>query len=575
MSISAKRSQGAGNASYTPAAISNNSAPGSGHLDYDDSPFLDSFIDGEGDESFDFEDQGQMFGDLPDDNSDDNGTADPDHLHDKRKSMGAEDDDDHEGGGKRREGEDKQAKKPGRKPLTSEPTSKRKAQNRAAQRAFRERKEKHLKDLEVKVEDLEKASETANQENGVLRAQVERLQVELKEYRKRLSWISSNGGARQQPTSNNSRPTNLGNGSSDFQFQFPKFGDSPNTSIFGSTNNQKPTPPPARAPARTSSVPTQQTASPASSSVSRHSISNAMQNMQNSRHNSVGNSPRNNNITASPPSYNSQTNGSSVDSLTGLFSPSILEATRNSPHGYFGIGNNQNKPTNRGSFENSYSSVPGLYSGSSVSNTESPGSCSDAQNQLSSIGTSPDPNFNSPHNKLQDYSMNTINEEGNLGQWNFDTNGAPEFDPTGFSWLAQQNGGGFDPVLFGDYRDTTDNILSQDFGSFFNDAYPLPELGSPSHNYGDVSGVASNEQAKKTDLLSRVDAAHAGDITVPSSAPKLMTCNKIWDRLQSMEKFRNGEIDIDNLCSELRAKAKCSEGGAVVEEKHVNRILGL
>lgn len=47
------------------------------------------------------------------------------------------------------------------------------------------------------------------------------------------------------------------------------------------------------------------------------------------------------------------------------------------------------------------------------------------------------------------------------------------------------------------------------------------------------------------------------------------------DRLQSMEKFRNGEIDIDALCSELRAKAKCSEGGAVVEEKHVNTILGL
>lgn len=49
----------------------------------------------------------------------------------------------------------------------------------------------------------------------------------------------------------------------------------------------------------------------------------------------------------------------------------------------------------------------------------------------------------------------------------------------------------------------------------------------------------------------------------------------IRDRLQSMEKFRNGEIDIDNLCSELRAKAKCSEGGAVVDEQHVNRILGL
>lgn len=41
-----------------------------------------------------------------------------------------------------------------------------------------------------------------------------------------------------------------------------------------------------------------------------------------------------------------------------------------------------------------------------------------------------------------------------------------------------------------------------------------------------------------------------------------------------MEKFRNGEIDVDNLCSELRAKARCSEGGAVVDERDVDRILG-
>jgi AP-1-like transcription factor len=42
-----------------------------------------------------------------------------------------------------------------------------------------------------------------------------------------------------------------------------------------------------------------------------------------------------------------------------------------------------------------------------------------------------------------------------------------------------------------------------------------------------------------------------------------------------MEKFRNGEIDVDNLCSELRAKARCSEGGAVVNENDVNKILGM
>lgn len=47
------------------------------------------------------------------------------------------------------------------------------------------------------------------------------------------------------------------------------------------------------------------------------------------------------------------------------------------------------------------------------------------------------------------------------------------------------------------------------------------------------------------------------------------------DRLQSIEKFRNGEIDIDNLCAELRTKAKHFGGVAVVEEKYVNRLLGL
>lgn len=50
-----------------------------------------------------------------------------------------------------------------------------------------------------------------------------------------------------------------------------------------------------------------------------------------------------------------------------------------------------------------------------------------------------------------------------------------------------------------------------------------------------------------------------------------MSCR---DRLQSMEKFRNGEIDVDNLCSELRTKARCSEGGVVVNQRDVDDIMG-
>ena len=40
-----------------------------------------------------------------------------------------------------------------------------------------------------------------------------------------------------------------------------------------------------------------------------------------------------------------------------------------------------------------------------------------------------------------------------------------------------------------------------------------------------------------------------------------------------MDKFRNGEIDVDNLCSELRTKARCSEGGVVVDQKDVEDIV--
>lgn len=89
------------------------SAPDSGHLDFsDESPFLNFDPDGDFDDSFGYDDSSRMIGDLPDEGD----------LHEKRKSMDGKDDDD-EGGGKRREGDDKTAKKPGRKPLTSEPTS--------------------------------------------------------------------------------------------------------------------------------------------------------------------------------------------------------------------------------------------------------------------------------------------------------------------------------------------------------------------------------------------------------------------------------------------------------------------
>jgi len=108
---------------YVPVSASGSSGSGSGHLDLDDSPYIDFPLDEEGDDSFDFDPRDRMFGDLGADEAGDDAVGDSaDHLHDKRKSMDDQDEDD-EGGGKRREGDDKSSKKPGRKPLTSEPTS--------------------------------------------------------------------------------------------------------------------------------------------------------------------------------------------------------------------------------------------------------------------------------------------------------------------------------------------------------------------------------------------------------------------------------------------------------------------
>ncbi|CAE7133736.1 unnamed protein product [Rhizoctonia solani] len=56
--------------------------------------------------------------------------------------------------------------------------AKRKEQNRAAQRAFRDRKEKHVRDLEDKIEELEQKFNTSESENSNLKDLLRRLQNE-------------------------------------------------------------------------------------------------------------------------------------------------------------------------------------------------------------------------------------------------------------------------------------------------------------------------------------------------------------------------------------------------------------
>lgn len=84
----------------------------------EESPFGGDYLDGDTNFDFDNADNSDlMIGALPGNSPNKEGES-----SEKRKSPD-DDAEDAEGGGKRREGEDKQAKKPGRKPLTSEPTT--------------------------------------------------------------------------------------------------------------------------------------------------------------------------------------------------------------------------------------------------------------------------------------------------------------------------------------------------------------------------------------------------------------------------------------------------------------------
>lgn len=421
------------------------------------------------------------------------------------------------------------------------------------------------------MEELQKNSDTTNQENGLLRAQVERLQVELREYRKRLSWMTSGNGLSAISAIPNAHSKGAyGLQNNEFLFDFPKFGDLPGSHLFNgqsNKNDQSKAKPKDNIPRAPGVLSRENESSPASSK----SNANTPTSSYNSKSSPWSNGTPGSNAPVKP-SYNSN-------------------KTANASHQY-------------------------------TSTSDSPSSSSDShQSQLlSSSGTSPEPSVNSPpEHKSNNSGANTCSIHGSInGEQSFcaqlgmacgninnpipaaqksktqnttkDQNAST--DDYGLDWLTQQNGGQFDPVLFGDWREPQDAVLSQDFGSFFNDAFPLPDLGSPSHN---LTEAATTQQSQKKDILSQADSKADEEVVPGEDKTQMLSCNKIWyvhcpvkshhriqitnnflsrDRLQSMERFRNGEIDVDNLCSELRTKARCSEGGVVVNQRDVDDIMG-
>ena len=259
-------------------------------------------------------------------------------------------------------------------------------------------------------------------------------------------------------------------------------------------------------------------------------------------------------------------NGNGFDELNGLFSPSILEtASRGNSTDYMTYNNGATAVN--GDKQSSVDSSNGQCNrtnrtGSATSITASPASSMSHNVGLdSSCGTTPEASAESPDNcKANEGTLNTINEENSfLSNLSGKTQSCQEWvkacgnmiDPArrmmissdgfsvpssvmkspvsetnGIDWMAQQNGGLFDPVLFGDYRDPQDNILNN---GFFNDAFLLQDDFGTAFNTGPTT-VAT--PAPKRDLMKEVERQQNGaaeEDVMPAKAPKqVLGCDKLW-----------------------------------------------
>lgn len=365
------------------------------------------------------------------------------------------------------------------------------------------------------MEELEKASNATNNENSQLKSQIEKLTVELSEYKKRVSLLGNvprvaSTGSRNQP---------LGFGAlqnlSDvnFQFEFPKFGALPtpqNGANSNANNNAK----------RAATYP-----SPSSSNTNGQ------------------NSPQEKSRDKTTP--NSTKGGESSDVQRKEASAKASTSFNNvSPY-----ENTHGSNASRSSLDSTTFSVNGAAGASPSSSSNSNMGAS------SSCGTSPEPFTQSPVGFKPMDTLTTIGEEqpsltsdhhtGRLSIISRHILGMKfaaltwlagfgssfgNIDFGNLDWLSQQNGGQFDPQLFGDYREPQNSVLANTTfdDTFFNDAFDV-DFTTP------FNAAPSPKPAKKN-ICDEIDAQkEKDDMPVATLSNKLLTCNNIWyDAVQQL-----------------------------------------
>ncbi|GBB92424.1 hypothetical protein RclHR1_02000005 [Rhizophagus clarus] len=349
-----------------------------------------------------------------------------------------------------------QKKKPGRKPLTNTPSSKRKAQNRAAQRAFRERKERYVKELENKIKELESMSAKSVQENQQLKSLVEQLQAE--------NFI-------------------LKQTSFTFDFPLDKANDATNSDISELL--------------ATTTTTSEQSSEPKTTTLNIPSYT--------------------------PPSSNASDEEPSSPSVTG----SVGDSDNNSDVRDISSSNSPQQQPNSSTLEpTTISPLPSVIT-SSQSHSSKPQSAEEFCEKFTE---------NICKDKKKNSKLSSTGESSKL------------------------------PSTFTQYRDPTP--FTPNIDNPFSESTPLPPLFEDNfQGFGTFEPMAtpSEEHRNPLGLISSFDEI---------SNKRFLSCNKVWERIQQHPKFDDLEGDeIDQLCSELKAKAKCSGNGPVVPEEELEAVL--
>ncbi|EPY51776.1 transcription factor Pap1/Caf3, partial [Schizosaccharomyces cryophilus OY26] len=472
-------------------------------------------------------------------------------------------------------------KKFGRKTEENESLSKRKAQNRAAQRAFRRRKEDHLKTLETQVVSLQQLHSTTNVENDELRKRVKQLEDELAALRK---------------------------GSFTFEMSLPQR----DPSLFSVSNNINA---PSVEPYKNSTfdtLPSTQSNSNSSSnpdSMSANGTQYGVPGLQFNGHKRSSTSLSLHQDDSSDhqiPSMDGKQFCQKLSSACGSIACSML--TKSTPHrasvDILTEENINNDPLDR--FVNHANPEPlnleilsskpfskSMYTDETIQSQEPKSVDQLAHNNLPDYDAIFEPstnvlnNVNHESNSIADLFSTWREPTENLDKDYFNDEGdANDMFRTYFRDTEDENQGDeFSMFGIGQHTPATldffnENKLFADPSSLKKDG-PYDIINVPpdyaSVDLSNISNGPSFDRNKVQDKQPGVSPLpqnpqfNVEDEVVPNKEETYIKCPEVWSKIMSHPNF--SQLDIDDLCAKLKQKAKCSASGVVVDKQELDQTL--